>query len=130
MTANTNANKAGRITRQDLVAMKANADVKPNAIALLKKLAENTVSESVGYLSELAQMTARKPESCKIDAHVLEIGESGQAKCAQCGCEIKSLHQVTKKSIQSVKKQSDEQSIEDWVNASLKQRRMHFISVR
>lgn len=127
---NATANKAGRITRQDLVAMKAKADVKPNAIALIKKLASNTVSESVGYITELVQMTTRKSASCKVDAHVLEIGENGQARCAHCHCEIKSLLQVTKKSIQSVKKQSDEQSIEHWVNASLRQRRMLSISSR
>jgi hypothetical protein len=133
MTASLNPSEgrsAARITRQNLSAMKANADIKPNAVAFLKKLANSTASESVGFMAELAKVVTYKPNACKIDGHVLHAVELNvKPRCVECGLEVSSIQEL-RAGVVHMAPENDAKSIEYWLDPSLKQRRICLISKR
>jgi hypothetical protein len=91
-----------RITSQNLKSMKAKADPKPNVISLLRKLAAAMLSDSMIFASELARVSSCKPDFCLPNAHVLQYSlvRVMRARCAECGFEITSVHQLGAESLE------------------------------
>jgi len=117
---------SGRITRQNLEAMKANADIKPAPISLLKKMAQATMSETVGFFHQLAAAAAATNNSCS-DGHIAPITRrAGQpVKCVSCKCEITSVCQV-----RSTERLTKIKSNSSGANNPWKQRRLDPMPVR
>ncbi len=133
MTANLNSSRdqsAARITRQNLSAMKANADLKPSPVAFLKKLADATASESVGFMAGLAKAVTYKPNACKNNGHVLHaVVFNVKPRCVECGLEVSSVQEL-RAGVIPMASANEGQSIEYWVDPTLKQRRMGLIPTR
>lgn len=90
------AQRAGRITRENLAAMKSNAAlVKPTPQSFLKKLSDG-VQEGFDYLTQLSTMTVKESNKCKEFGHVLKTERSKTAVpvCNDCGREITNVREL------------------------------------
>jgi hypothetical protein len=121
---------SGRITRQNLDAMKANADIKPAPISLLKKMADATMSETVVFLQQLSAVAAATNNSCS-NGHVAPVTRRvGQpVKCVSCKCEITSAYQIRSSVAEEISSRRN-RATQSSVNNTWKQRRLDLMPVR
>jgi len=125
-----------RISKQSLSSLKAKADVKPDAVALLKRMAQATISESADFFHQLRQISNYRDHSCN-DGHLLpaKLVAGAPVKCISCNTEITSLYQIRSQAINDATKRDDKNRediapIEFLINKTLKQRRLDLIPVR
>jgi hypothetical protein len=122
---------SGRITRQNLDAMKANADIKPAPISFLKKMAEATMSETVGFFHQLSAVAAATNNPCR-DGHIAPLTRRvGQpVKCVNCQCEITAAYQIRSGLSESCSAKPIKAKASCVNNNKWKQRRLDLMPVR
>lgn len=112
------ARRAGRITRENLAAMKTNETlVKPTPQSFLKKLSDG-LQEGIDYLTQLSTMTVRESSKCKQFGHVLKTERTKKMVpvCADCGCEITSVRELRTEVLRSTAKTKT--TAEFWLDES------------